>query len=52
MKVWQGNQTFKSILLHDPKILAHLSPEEIEQACDLAHHLRHVNHIFERVFQS
>jgi len=52
MKVWEGNQGFKDILSKDPEVLAHLTLEEIEEAFDLEHQLRHVNHIFDRVFKS
>jgi len=52
MKVWEGNQGFKDILSKDPEVLAHLTLEEIEEAFDLEHQLRHVNYIFDRVFKS
>lgn len=52
MKVWEGNRSFKDILAKDPEVLAHLTREEIEEAFNLGHHLRHVNSIFERVFKS
>jgi adenylosuccinate lyase len=37
-------------MLRDPEVLTYLKPEEIEEACNLDHHLRHVDFIFRRVF--
>jgi adenylosuccinate lyase len=42
---------FKSLLLADRDVAAILSPAEIERAFDLDEQLRHVDHIFDRVFQ-
>ena len=50
MKAWEGAGDFKELVLADPEITAHLSPGEIEPLFDLAHHLRHVETIFQRVF--
>ncbi len=52
MRVWQEGRDFKQLILADPDILDHLSPEEIEQIFSLEHQLRHVDMIFERVFGS
>jgi adenylosuccinate lyase len=40
-KAWEGEE-FKSALLNDSEVCSHLSPEEIEQAFDIKHHLKHV----------
>ncbi len=50
MKVWEQEADFKEELLSDPEVSAALSPAEIEACFDLAHHTRHVEHIFARVF--
>ncbi len=42
---------FKALLLADPDVLRVLSPSEIDRAFDLGYQLRHVDRIFERVFQ-
>jgi adenylosuccinate lyase len=42
---------FKALLLADPEVLGVLSPSEIDRAFDLGYQLRHVDRIFERVFQ-
>jgi adenylosuccinate lyase len=52
MKVWEGDQDFKDVLSRDPDVSAHLTKEEIEEAFDLEHQLRHVDSIFDRVFGS
>jgi adenylosuccinate lyase len=43
---------FKTLLLADPDIRGVLSEAEIEQAFDLDEQLRHVDTIFDRVFQA
>jgi adenylosuccinate lyase len=50
MKVWEEGADFRAALEADPDIADRLSPAEIEPLFDLAHHLRHVDAIFERVF--
>lgn len=50
MKVWEGGDDFKTLLLKDSDVLAGLSAQEIDQCFDLGHHLRYVDYIFERVF--
>lgn len=52
MRVWQEGRDFKQLILADPDILEHLSPEEIDQIFSLEHQLRHVDVIFKRVFGS
>lgn len=41
---------FRSLLGADDEIAAHLSPEELDSAFDLDHHLRYVDTIYARVF--
>jgi len=51
MEVWNSKDLqFKEKIAGDKEILKHLSPKEIEEACDLDHQLRHVDFIFQRVF--
>ena len=50
MEGWQGNRHFKELVLEDEEIGKYLSRQEIESAFDLREQLRHVDHIFNRVF--
>jgi adenylosuccinate lyase len=43
---------FKALLLADPDIVRVLPPEEIERAFDLDEQFRHIDHIFDRVFDT
>lgn len=52
MEVWNNKDLqFKDKILKDKDILKYLSPQEISEAFDLAHQLRHVDYIFQRVFR-
>ncbi len=50
MKAWGGETDFLSLLKADPDVRKHLSADEIAANFDLAHHLKHVDTIFKRVF--
>ncbi len=50
MKAFDGGRPFKSLLLEDSDVTAVLPAAEIERAFDLDEQLRHVDHLFERVF--
>ena len=50
MQVWEENAGFRDLLKADAEIGAVLSGDEIDALFDLAHHLRHVDTIFARVF--
>ena len=50
MKVWESGQDFKELIMEDEEIRRNLSKEEIEEMFDLDYHLKHVDEIFERVF--
>ncbi len=50
MKAVEQGADFQAAVLADPDIGAHLDRRTIERAFDTAHHLRHVDTIFERVF--
>ena len=45
-----GEGAFRTFVLDDPDVRAHLDEETIERAFDPAWHLRHVDTIFDRVF--
>ncbi|HVR36919.1 MAG TPA: adenylosuccinate lyase [Methylomirabilota bacterium] len=55
MKTWEArhagrtNADFKSQLLDDPEVAAHLSRAELEKLCTLAFHLKQVNARFKKV---
>src|SRR5215467_6482202 len=51
LKSFDEKLDFKTLLLADPDITAVLSRDEIDRAFDLDVQLRHVDAIFERVFQ-
>jgi adenylosuccinate lyase len=50
MRSFAEQLDFKTLLFADPDITRALPAAEIERAFDLDEHLRHVDHIFERVF--
>jgi adenylosuccinate lyase len=50
MRVWESGQEFKSLIMNDPEIGNYLSRGDIEALFDLNYHFKHVDHIFERVF--
>ena len=51
MRSFHDRQDFKSLLLADPDVSRVMTPADIEHAFDLNDQLRHVNDVFERVFQ-
>lgn len=50
LKVWENKGEFKDLLLADEDIASTLGADSIENLFDLSHHLKFVDHIFERVF--
>ena len=50
MKVWEEGADFLTELKADPEVSAALAAEEIAGLFDLAHHTRHTDTIFARVF--
>jgi adenylosuccinate lyase len=50
MRSFDEQRDFKSLLLADPDVTRALRPAEIERAFDLDEQLKHVDHIFDRVF--
>jgi len=51
MRSFADRLDFKDLLLADGDVTRVLSPTEIERAFDLDQQLKHVDHIFDRVFQ-
>ena len=51
MRSFQEHRDFKALLLADPDVGRVLDPADIEHAFDLNEQLKHVDHVFERVFQ-
>ena len=51
MRAFSEQRDFKQLLLNDPDITRLLPRPDLERAFDLNDQLRHVDHIFERVFQ-
>lgn len=49
MKAWEEKRAFRNLVEADSTIQENLSSEEIEDAFDLAYHMRRVDEIFERV---
>jgi len=51
MRAFHEQRDFKQLLLADPDVTRVLPPADIERAFDLDEQLKHVDHIFNRVFQ-
>jgi adenylosuccinate lyase len=51
MRAFHEQRDFKELLLADPDVARVLNRAEVEHAFDLNAQLRHVDHVFERVFQ-
>jgi adenylosuccinate lyase len=51
MRAFHEKRDFKALLLADPDVTRVLPPADIERAFDLDEQLKHVDHIFNRVFQ-
>src|SRR5262249_49089507 len=52
MRSFAEARAFKSLLLAAPDVTRVLSPADIDRAFDLDEHLKHVDHIFDRVFNT
>jgi len=50
MRAWKGDSDFFSSLVTDKDVRRHLSEAELKENFELAHHFKHVDTIFERVF--
>ena len=51
-RVWNEGKDFETELLNDPEVLSVLSTKQIKEKFDLNYHTKHVNHIFDRVFNT
>jgi adenylosuccinate lyase len=51
LKAWDRGADFKTLLLEDEDIMAHLSEGELEELFSLDYHFKHVEEIFNRVFK-
>jgi adenylosuccinate lyase len=51
MRAFHEGRDFKSLLLADADVMRVLPPADLERAFDLDGQLKHVDHIFDRVFQ-
>jgi len=51
MRAVDEARDFKALLLADAEVTRVLPPAEIERAFDLGDQLKHVNQIFDRVFE-
>jgi adenylosuccinate lyase len=47
-KAWEGND-FATCIAEDPTVVEHLSKEEVAQAFDVRHHLKHVDYTFTKL---
>ena len=50
LRVWEGKDSFKELILKDQEIMQYLYKSEVEEIFDIRYHLKHVDEIFERVF--
>jgi adenylosuccinate lyase len=52
MRSFSEQRDFKALLVADADVTRVLTPQEIEKAFDLDEQLKHVHHIFDRVFNT
>ena len=52
MKVWDEGGEYRELVMKDADISSRLSEEEIARVFDVAHYLRNVEQVFERVFST
>jgi len=50
MESWNTGREFPEVLLSEPEVRKHLSPEEVEKLFDPWEFLKHRDYIFEKVF--
>ncbi|HWE46983.1 MAG TPA: adenylosuccinate lyase [Caulobacteraceae bacterium] len=50
MQVWRGEGNFRDLLKADPEVGDKLTDPELDALFDIAHHTKHVDTIFNRVF--
>ena len=49
-KIWKDKTDFKTLILNDKDILAHLGRKKVEEIFDVDYHLKYISAIFDRVF--
>jgi adenylosuccinate lyase len=52
MKVWDEGGEYRELVMKDADISSRLSEEEIARVFDVAHYLRNVEQVFQRVFEN
>lgn len=52
MESWKTGSDFQKLLMKDGDVMAQLSEEDVRVCFDISYHLRHIDHIFKRVFQN
>jgi adenylosuccinate lyase len=50
MKAWTEGKDFRELIRSDPRMAKYLSTQKVDECFNLDHYLRHVDHIFKRVF--
>jgi adenylosuccinate lyase len=51
LKVWDEGKDFKSLLLEDKELREYLTEKDLEEIFSMEYHLKHVDDLFERVFE-
>lgn len=52
MASWKSGEDFQKLLMKDKEITAILNDEEVRSCFDIGYHLKHVDYIFNRVFET
>jgi adenylosuccinate lyase len=52
LQAWDEGRDFINLASQDAEVQQILSPEEIRRRCDLTYYLRHVETLFQRVFEA
>jgi adenylosuccinate lyase len=52
MEAWKGHIAFEELVSKEPLVTKHLSVSEIRRCFDPAYYVRHLDHIYRRVFGS
>lgn len=52
MKTWKTGEDFQKLLMKDSEVMEILNEEDIRGCFDLGYHLKHVDYIFKRVFET
>jgi adenylosuccinate lyase len=53
MKIWRKEESsFLSLLEKEPEIINKLGKEKLQSLFDIGYHLKHIDHIFQQVFNN